>query len=406
MSAYSPKGRNLQGEWGDSAGVKLLMGMALAMAGITGSAAAHGAGLCVATFNVQALSGRDSDARFQVVAESLRAVGFPEAVALQEVGDDDGALDRGETSARLTLQRLRARIEAAGGPHYEVIEVAPEDGRSGGPPGLNIRNVILTTLPFVHRPGAKLVDVKVNQVSGLSPNPGVLGRNEPAHADSRLPLVAELWWQGIPLVLVNVHLRAGLARAETRAAQAHGLVRFADELRRAWPAAPLLVLGDFNVFEGEGLPLAHAGLSDAHEARAAPTHASGQRFDRIFHDGPWAASAGGVLPPSAASDHALVWVRFEPLPPGTAAGCSVCRASERPAAGPWLVALVSGLVRRRRRSARDAAVVGGKALWEDGRACQWAREAKPESEAHASRISSHRNGRNVVVRRPVGRLRR
>ena len=70
---------------------------------------------------------------------------------------NDGVVD-----ATLTLERLIAAIQAAGGPRYDFRQIDPVDDQDGGEPGGNIRVGFLFRtdrgLAFVDRPGGRLDD--------------------------------------------------------------------------------------------------------------------------------------------------------------------------------------------------------------------------------------------------------
>lgn len=270
--------------------------------------------LRVATFNVQALSAKDSDARFELVARQVANAAFPPLLALQEMADDDGTSNTGETRAEATLARLTFAIGRAGGPPYQALAIDPIDNAEGGPPGANIRNVVLTTLPFILRQGSRAdVQIKPGPAGpALFPNPGRWGHSQQAYNNTRRPLFAELLWHKLPLILINVHLSAGPTGRNKRAEQVQALSQFLLPMRQAWPEVPVILLGDFNANDDEPLaaPFERLGLRDSVPDRA-PTHQTGARFDRIFVSQALLTSQGRVQPFSAASDHALVWVDLQ-----------------------------------------------------------------------------------------------
>ncbi len=317
--------------------------------------------LRVATFNVQALSAKDSDARFELVARQVAEAEFPPLLALQEVADNDGTDNTGETKAELTLSRLIFAIAHAGGPRYQALSIDPTDSAEGGPPGANIRNAVLTTLPFVLRHGSR-EDVQIRRSPlgpNLSPNPARWGHSLQAYENTRLPLFVELLWHDLPLILINVHLSAGPDRQNKRAAQAHALNQFLLPMRQAWPQSPLIVLGDFNTNQDEPIaaPFQRVGLRDS-VPDGAPTHQSGARFDRIFVSQPLLTSRGQVQPFSAASDHALLWVDLETTPASHAealtGGCQLAPRTPRAALATVALGCLWFLVHCR-RSRKDPA---------------------------------------------------
>ena len=119
--------------------------------------------LAVATFNVENLAPSDPASKYSrlatIVVANLRS---PDLIAVEEVQDNSGATDDGVVAADVTLGRLAAAIQAAGGPHYDYREIDPVDDQDGGQPGGNIRVVFLFRtdrgLGFVDRAGRRLDD--------------------------------------------------------------------------------------------------------------------------------------------------------------------------------------------------------------------------------------------------------
>ena len=97
----------------------------------------------IATFNVENLAGNEPDAKYNVLAGMIvNNLAAPDIVGLEEIQDNDGAT--GGTGspvvdASVTLNRLVAAIQAAGGPTYEYRQINPVAHQDGGAPGGNIR---------------------------------------------------------------------------------------------------------------------------------------------------------------------------------------------------------------------------------------------------------------------------
>jgi predicted extracellular nuclease len=228
--------------------------------------------LSVATFNVENLDPADGAAKFdalaQILVTNLRA---PDVVALEEVQDNNGAVNDGTTDSNLTLDTLVAAIEAAGGPSYEYRYIAPVDGQDGGEPGGNIRVAFLFRtdrgLAFVDRAGAG--STTPNEVVGTGADAHLLyspGRIDPASAAwdaSRKPLAAELTYNGHRLFVIANHFASkggdqplyGRFQPPTRSSevkrhqQAHEVADFVGTLLAADPQANVVVLGDLNDFQ-------------------------------------------------------------------------------------------------------------------------------------------------------------
>src|SRR5678815_5541524 len=92
--------------------------------------------------------------RAHLIVDNLKA---PDLVTVEEIQDNNGAVDDGTTDARLTYQTLIAAIQSAGGPTYQYRQIDPVNDQDGGEPGGNIRIGFLFRtdrgLQFVDRPG-------------------------------------------------------------------------------------------------------------------------------------------------------------------------------------------------------------------------------------------------------------
>ena len=228
--------------------------------------------LAVATFNVENLSVKDPQAKFDqlaaIVVDNLRA---PDLIGIEEVQDDSGFTDNGVVDASQTWSRLIAAIQGAGGPLYEYRSINPLDKQDGGAPGGNIRVGFLFRtdrgLSFVDRPGgdATTPTAVVDHPSGprLSLSPGRIDPASPAYAETRKSLAGEFRFRGKKLFAVVVHFSSkggdqplfGRFQPPTRSSevarhgQAEVVADFVDELRDADPNAYVVVLGDVNDFQ-------------------------------------------------------------------------------------------------------------------------------------------------------------
>lgn len=217
-------------------------------------------GVTVATYNVGGMNPLpETDARRTRVGEHIAGrLGAPDVVALQEIQDENGT--RGgaadpTTDATATLAALVEAVVDAGGPRYAFVDVAPEQGASGGAPGANIRNAFLYD------------STRVELVEARSPGPAELrdaGARDPDAFDGiRDPLVGVFSFDGRRFTVVNVHLtsRAGStpvfgavqpfvqAGEGAREAQLRSLHDHVSSLLAEEPDVGVVVLGDMNTFE-------------------------------------------------------------------------------------------------------------------------------------------------------------
>lgn len=228
--------------------------------------------LSVATFNVENLSPTTPAAKFAALASTIVTnLAAPDVVALEEVQDNNGAVDDGVVDANVTLDQLTAAISAAGDPRYTWKQINPTNDADGGQPGGNIRVAFLYRtdrgLQFVSTPGGT-TDTAVG-VTGfgrnthLTASPGRIDPGNAAWRSSRKPLAAEFRWRGKTVFVVANHFNSkggdtplyGTVQPPTLASQAQRLLQakavaaFVDTLYRHNPLANVVVLGDLNDFE-------------------------------------------------------------------------------------------------------------------------------------------------------------
>lgn len=92
--------------------------------------------------NCENLSAKSPIAKFERIARKI--IDYDgDVLALQEIQDDDGPLDSGVTSGKLTLKTLCDTIVRLGGPQYDFHELEPKNNQDGGEPGGNIRCAFL-----------------------------------------------------------------------------------------------------------------------------------------------------------------------------------------------------------------------------------------------------------------------
>ena len=242
--------------------------------------------VAVATFNVENLDPLDGPEKFgalaDIVVDNLQA---PDIVVLEEVQDNNGALNDSVVDATQTLDQLVGAIVTAGGPTYQYRQIDPVDDQDGGEPGGNIRVAFLFRtdrgLAFVDRDAgdsttpthAVLVDGEV----ALDHSPGRIDPLNAAWEATRKPLAGEFTWRGETLFVVANHFSSkggdeplfGRYQPPARTSeakrhdQAASVNAFVDEILALDADANVVVAGDINDFEfSETLEILTGGGAD------------------------------------------------------------------------------------------------------------------------------------------------
>ena len=244
--------------------------------------------LSVATYNVENLAPGDAESKFAALATGVvHNLAAPDIIAVEEIQDDNGAVDDGTVTANATIGRLIDSIVAAGGPRYAYREIDPANDLDGGQPGGNIRNVFLfnpARVSFVDR-GAAGVDrtTTATSVTGSFGRPAVSlspGRIDPGNAawnSSRKPLVGEFRFRGLPVFVIANHFNSkggdgnadGRFQYPTRSSevqrqqQALLVHNFVLALLKKNPLTQAVVLGDLNDYQfSPALKVLATGRSD------------------------------------------------------------------------------------------------------------------------------------------------
>ncbi|MFF1843139.1 endonuclease/exonuclease/phosphatase family protein [Streptomyces sp. NPDC058217] len=226
--------------------------------------------LAVATYNVENLDALDEQGKFDTLAAGVAVnLSSPDIVSLEEIQDDNGAVNDGTVGSDATLKRFTDAIVAAGGPRYAWRYIAPENGKDGGEPGGNIRNVFLFNperVDFVDRPGGDattaVTAVSTKKGVTLSASPGRIAPTSDAWDDSRKPLVGEFRFHGKPVFVIGNHFASkggdqplhGRYQEPTRSSetkrvkQATEVNTFVKSLLAADKSARVITLGDLNDF--------------------------------------------------------------------------------------------------------------------------------------------------------------
>ncbi|CAL9609615.1 hypothetical protein SUDANB145_05590 [Streptomyces sp. enrichment culture] len=225
--------------------------------------------LAVATYNVENLD--PSDDTFAAHAEAItHNLASPDIVSLEEIQDNNGAVNDGTVAADETMAKLIDAIVAAGGPRYEWRSVDPADGEDGGEPGGNIRQAFLFNperVSFTDRAGGDATTAtEVTKVRGkaeLTLSPGRVDPADEAWENSRKPLAGEFVFRGKTVFVIANHFASkggdqGLTSqyqppargSETqRHLQATAVNAFVKDILATQKNADVVTLGDINDFE-------------------------------------------------------------------------------------------------------------------------------------------------------------
>jgi uncharacterized protein len=269
--------------------------------------------LAIATYNVENLAATNPQDKYDRLANGIVTnLGSPDIVALEEIQDNNGAVNDGTVAADQTLQRFVDTIVTVGGPRYEWRQIDPENNADGGQPGGNIRVGFLfnpARVSFVDRPGGDATTpvqvVGSNAKTHLSISPGRIDPQNPAWDDSRKPLAGEFVFGGRTVFVVANHFvskggdQALHGRFQPpnrvseiqRVQQATVVHEFWHRLAAADRKAMLVVLGDINDFqfspttailEGEGELLSLIKLLPPNDQYSYVFDGNSQVLDQIL----------------------------------------------------------------------------------------------------------------------------
>ncbi|MEA3051573.1 MAG: uncharacterized protein QOG72_476 [Sphingomonadales bacterium] len=234
--------------------------------------------LTIASYNVENMDPSDGPVKFDLLAQNIvYNLQAPDIIALQEVQDANGLNGSDPLSGTETAKLLIDAIDAAGGPHYVYIEIAPTTANStGGEPNGNIRNGFL---------------YNADRVSYIVGSAALI--DAPAFNGSRRPLVADFVFNGEIVRLVDVHFTSRLgsdplegsnqppndAGDGSRTAQGEAVAAYVNNALATDPSLKLGVMGDFNgfYFEGGVGAIEATGLTDLHRLNSVE-----ERYSYIF----------------------------------------------------------------------------------------------------------------------------
>ncbi len=226
----------------------------------------------VATYNVENLAPGNPDSKFaelaRAVVTNLRS---PDVIALEEIQDNNGATSDGTVDASVTVAKFIAAIEAAGGPAYDWRSVNPVDGKDGGEPGGNIRQVFLfnplrisfTDIPVADATSTAVDVAGTGDAAALTASPGRIDPANEAWTNSRKPLVGQFSFRGKKLFVIANHFNSkggdlgidsrfqapSRSSEVQRGKQAVVEQAFVAKLLAADPYAKVVSVGDFNDYQ-------------------------------------------------------------------------------------------------------------------------------------------------------------
>nr|WP_285749770.1 endonuclease/exonuclease/phosphatase family protein [Lentzea sp. NBRC 105346] len=258
--------------------------------------------LSVATYNVENLDPSDPQDKFDRLAKGVvTSLRSPDVVVLEEIQDNNGAVDDGTVAADQTLQKFVDSIVAQGGPRYGWRQIDPANKQDGGEPGGNIRVGFLfnaNRVSFVDRPGGDAVTpvsvVKKNGRAALSVSPGRIEPANVAWENSRKPLAGEFKFKGRTVFVVANHFNSkggdqaihgryqqpNRSSEVQRAKQAATLRGFVDQVKAVDPGANVVLAGDLNDYQFS--PAVRTFTSDGAMKALIETLPVNERYSYVF----------------------------------------------------------------------------------------------------------------------------
>lgn len=233
--------------------------------------------LSVASFNVENLAGNADAAKFQGLASQIVTnLKAPDILALQEIQDNDGAINSSSPDASHTWGRLINAIASNGGPAYAYAQIDPASNMDGGQPGANIR------VGFLYNPAVASFESMSRVDAGNA-----------AWDNSRKPLAGMFSVDGEKVTIINNHFNSKggddplfgrmqppeLDSELQRLAQAEIVGDYVEGLLATDPQARVIVLGDLNDFQFSA-PLAR--LEAAGLKNLTNTLAEAERYSYIY----------------------------------------------------------------------------------------------------------------------------
>ncbi|MBY0014705.1 chitobiase/beta-hexosaminidase C-terminal domain-containing protein, partial [Paenibacillus typhae] len=227
--------------------------------------------LLIASYNIENYYPGVGTAKIQKLAESITVnMKKPDIISVVEMQDSDGEGDNGNVEA--SAAELIQAIQAAGGPAYTYVDIAPVNNADGGAPGGNIR------VGFLYNAARVKLSDSINGQKGsatqavgydaaadeLTYNPGRIDpNNTAAFASSRKPLAAQFEFKGEKVIVIANHFNSKsgdngpfgnvqppVLSSEVQRHKIAAVVNgFVKEVLTANPSANIVALGDLNDFQ-------------------------------------------------------------------------------------------------------------------------------------------------------------
>lgn len=226
--------------------------------------------LLIASYNIENYYPGVGTAKIQKLAESITVnMKKPDIISVVEMQDSDGEGNNGNVEA--SAAELIQAIQAAGGPAYTYVDIAPVNNADGGAPGGNIR------VGFLYNAARVKLSDSINGQKGtatqavgydaaadeLTYNPGRIDPNNSAFDSSRKPLAAQFEFNGEKVIVIANHFNSKsgdngpfgnvqppVLSSEVQRHKIAAVVNgFVKEVLTANPSANIVALGDLNDFQ-------------------------------------------------------------------------------------------------------------------------------------------------------------
>lgn len=222
--------------------------------------------LNVVTYNVENYSHfSDPQRTYEFAIQVKDVLNTPDIINMVEFGDDDGDVESSVVSGEKNGQALIDAIKKITNIEYGYLEIAPEYGKDGGKPSLNIRTSVLYRLDRLKvkdmNKGYSYKDTYFEN-GKLAFNPGRIGTKSQEFDYTRKPLIINFDFNGKSIYTISLHLSSKRGddatfgfnqppirkSEEHRHDQARYVNNFVKEILANDSEATVLVMGDINDF--------------------------------------------------------------------------------------------------------------------------------------------------------------